>query len=150
MKMCQQTTSSISVQRAMRQWVVVPLRRLDGSLFYISVQVKHTRFGKTKLSLKLVRKTEEGFRKKLGRMRACSFKQLPDDVYLVFITDRDTSGVTAASLPPRTAVLTTEAFLGSIFAKMIDLERASHDVTVLCLVAKWLTLVVDVHRERQA
>ena len=130
--------------------IVVPLKRLDGSLFYISVQVKHTRIGNTKLALKLVRKTEEGFRMKLGRMRACTFEQLPDDVYLVFVTNRDTSGVEAADLPPRTAVLTTEVFLGSIFARIIDLERASHNMTVLCLVAKWLTPFADGRRGGQA
>ncbi len=104
--------------------IVVLLRREDGSRFYLSVQVKHTRFGSTPLDLQTVRNTEELFRRKLGSMRKrrSTFAQLPDDVYLVFITNRDTPGVAADALPARTAVLNTQAFMGATFARMAEIH----------------------------
>ena len=104
--------------------IVVLLRRDDGSRFYLSVQVKHTRFGGTPLDLQTVRNTEELFRRKLASMRKrCStLAQLPDDVYLVFITNRDTPGVAADALPARTAVLNTETFMGATFARMEEIH----------------------------
>ena len=114
--------------------IVVLLRREDGSRFYLSVQVKHTRFGSsTPLDLQTVRNTEELFRRKLGSMRkrrSSTLAQLPDDVYLAFITNRDTPSVAADALPARTAVLDTETFMGATFACMLDLERLSFEAKV--------------------
>lgn len=104
--------------------IVVLLRREDGSRFYVSVQVKHTRFGGTALDLQTVRDTEELLRRKLGDMRRHKFAKLSEDVYLVFITNRDAPDVAADALPARTAVLNTQTFMGATFARMADVHNS--------------------------
>ena len=102
--------------------VLVPLRLKNGGLYYLCLQLKHTR-SDAPLTVTTIQNTEAQLCDAISTMRGVRVEQLPDDFLLVFMTNRATAMTAGTQLPAHTLVLHTAEFLGTTAARLLDINR---------------------------